>query len=488
MTLATFALALLAWGTPSNSQPILLDFHAAWCGPCREMRPVVAQLDDRGIPVRSIDIDESKDLAKRFQIDRVPTFVVIDPKGNELGRVHGVQRASALENLYDQAREKLAGDTAQVDKPATTAQNQSAASPWETTVRIRVHSGRLIGFGSGTVIHSTTDEAIILTCAHIFSIEGRKQAAPDRFPHRVTVDLFDGTLHGDDDKKAKWLRPTDTNIEAQVIDYDFKADVGLIKIKPGRRIPASRVVPPGWTPSVGDFMTTAGCSEGRDATIWTTKITTPQIRGLVGRQDYEAIECEFAPKQGRSGGGLYTFETGLVAGVCNFQEPTGNKGLYATPKSIHRILDRNNLQICYAPRRDNPNAPDTLLASRRRDEQNPDVVYRSQDPGRKPLFMPEPDVFGVASRDSESASAGLSRGDRWESRANPAAPRSAALGGNSLPNNPSTTDLNVAADAINDPFASLPPANAKSPTADSQKPTSPAPTASTAKAWKSSTR
>ena len=50
--------------------------------------------------------------------------------------------------------------------------------PWETVVRIRVIGDRSTGFGSGTVIYSTPEESLILTCAHIFKIDGRKPTAP----------------------------------------------------------------------------------------------------------------------------------------------------------------------------------------------------------------------------------------------------------------------------------------------------------------------
>ena len=46
--------------------------------------------------------------------------------------------------------------------------------PWETVVRIRVQSNRSTGFGSGTVIYSTPEESLILTCAHIFKLDGRQ--------------------------------------------------------------------------------------------------------------------------------------------------------------------------------------------------------------------------------------------------------------------------------------------------------------------------
>ena len=55
--------------------------------------------------------------------------------------------------------------------------------PWETVVRIKMHlSDSEWGFGSGTIIHSTAEESIILTCAHIFRIKGRAQPTPAELP------------------------------------------------------------------------------------------------------------------------------------------------------------------------------------------------------------------------------------------------------------------------------------------------------------------
>ena len=82
-----------------------------------------------------------------------------------------------------------------------------------------------------------------------------------------------------------------------------------------------------------------------------------------------------APKQGRSGGGLFTTD-GYIAGVCNFAEPRGNHGLYATPRSIYSLLDRNNLMALYAPVRGGSGA---LLASR--DRRGLVAIRRSRSPG-----------------------------------------------------------------------------------------------------------
>ena len=184
-----------------------------------------------------------------------------------------------------------------------------------------------------------------------------------------------------------------------MLDYDFALDVGLIRIRPGRRLPASRVVPASWRPEKRMPMTTVGCSEGHDATTWETTISQPSVRGLVGNPNYEAIECKRAPKQGRSGGGLYTPD-GYVAGVCDFAEPRGNHGLYASPRSIHRLLDRNRLTALYAPA---TGRSGTLLAQGRAEHEEGVDARPSPAPSRPtatsrhPVTIPEPALLGIQS-------------------------------------------------------------------------------------------
>ena len=321
MTIASVLLALLtATSSPASDStgPALLDFHAEWCGPCHKMRPAVEQLIRKGYPIKTIDIDQEAQLRQRYHVDSVPTFIVVDGSGRELDRTSGLQSAAELARFYKAAAAKAqppANSNAHVGsarrrrrrQPKTTTTNGDDQSrrptettttiapktiairpsrpftnpkPWETVVRIRVLSNRSTGFGSGTIIHSTPEESLILTCAHIFKLEGRKQAAPAQFPRRIMIDLFDGNLQGTKPAKVHFLEA----VEGWAVDYDFTRDVGLIRIKPGRRLPACRVVPAHWQPQPRMQVLTVGCSEGHDATAWHTIITKAAHSELLAGQ------------------------------------------------------------------------------------------------------------------------------------------------------------------------------------------------------------
>jgi len=64
---------------------VLVDFTATWCGPCRQIAPLVDQLADEydgKAKVAKLDIDESPETARRFQIRGVPTILIF--KGGEV--------------------------------------------------------------------------------------------------------------------------------------------------------------------------------------------------------------------------------------------------------------------------------------------------------------------------------------------------------------------------------------------------------------------
>ncbi len=71
------------------SVPVLVDFSAVWCQPCKALAPVVDQVADEGVgtyKVAKVDIDESPAVARRFGIRGVPTCMVF--KGGQVASTH----------------------------------------------------------------------------------------------------------------------------------------------------------------------------------------------------------------------------------------------------------------------------------------------------------------------------------------------------------------------------------------------------------------
>ncbi|MCI9104460.1 MAG: thioredoxin [Lachnospiraceae bacterium] len=84
-----------------SDKPVLVDFYADWCGPCKMMAPLVEQLAEElaeEAVIGKLNVDDCEDIAMKYGVMNIPTLILFK-NGQETERVIGVQSREVLERM-----------------------------------------------------------------------------------------------------------------------------------------------------------------------------------------------------------------------------------------------------------------------------------------------------------------------------------------------------------------------------------------------------
>lgn len=347
MKAITSLLLLLLLSAPvAAADAVLYCFTADWCHYCVQMKPVIARLKQSGLPVQVIDKDRQPQMAQQMGVRGLPYFVLVS-ENRIVDRVEGATSYDRLAKMFQAAKPVVdsprplptqqappldrspgiaRGQSPTNIQPAVHGQNMSSASTspggdphaqaMQASVKLKVTDPNGHSYGSGTVIHGQGNEALVLTCAHLFR-DSQGQGP-------LEVITFQDSPQG-------------TSVPGKLIVYDLDRDVALVAIQTQTPIEPMPLGAANFGLEVGQPAFSVGCDNGGPRNLYPTRINS--LNRYVG---HDNVQAAGAPTVGRSGGGLFSAD-GQLIGVCNAADDQDNEGIYAALPTIHAVIQQAKL-------------------------------------------------------------------------------------------------------------------------------------------------
>lgn len=382
MKMLMLLMAMLDADTGATSPPEveLLDFTASYCQPCQQMLPILQRMQKDKFPVRQIDISEEPELARRFNVDRVPTLVLM-VQGKEAKRFIGLTDEAELRDQMNRAARRLAETRERTDvaaaevppniisksktpEPSTIPDAAPTEAPAESRSSIKdVFRGLMGGNAKATAMQFPTlraqsPEAAAAEMDGLLMAEAAtvrvKVAGVSSKDGKKIQDVGTGTIVYSAEGQAIILTcahvfldmsTKDAKIEIEVFENgkplsypatliggDHNSDLAFLKIQSTKIMPTVRLMATAPSVTRDQNLVSFGCNGGADPTLLKTKIVD------INRYNGPAnLVCSVDPQSGRSGGGLFDVNGSLV-GVCSCADRKLKEGLYMAHAPIMELV------------------------------------------------------------------------------------------------------------------------------------------------------
>jgi len=384
-------LLMMAVDGSSNSAPDvqLLDFSAIYCGPCQQMVPILQRMEQGGFPIRQIDITEDPELTKRFNVDRIPTLVLM-VEGKEVRRFVGLTGEDELRRAMNKAAAELSEKRTASAEPASPTEPPKAkkGAPADRSDAVVVPEKRSLG-ALGDMFRGLVGKE--QKSSESPTVRGQDPASTGdltcdamKTAFAATVRIRVAGMSTEDTKKGEYLQDVGTgtivhcapgeaiiltcahlflNIavkdavvevdvfedgkavtyRAKLVGGDNDADLALLRIRTSKTLPVASLSPKIAEVSPSQEMVSFGCNGGADPTRLDTKLV--EINRYNGPPMYI---CTTDPVSGRSGGGLFSTD-GQLLGVCTCADRETKEGLYAAHGAILGLVSYCELNAILKP-------------------------------------------------------------------------------------------------------------------------------------------